>query len=128
MQVFYQTFGFLLAVSFNIILLALFFFVLGKLTNRKNPMGLKQVNGFFKSSSLVDVHLSGSKIIRRVKIIGVTGSVSSKDTLPYELYGMLVLEKENGKRVVIKSELIKMLTESDDETPIATLLDPSGHG
>jgi hypothetical protein len=122
MQVFYQTFGFLFAISFNIMLLAFFFFLFGKLTKRKNPTGLKQVNEFFKNSDLVDVHLPGSKIIRRVKIIGLTGNTSSKDVLPYELSGMLVLEKENGKRVVIKSELIKMLTESDDDSSIATSL------
>ncbi len=62
----------------------------------------------------MDVHLGGTNVLRKVKVVGVSDVAQiGKGGFPYELNGMVVLEKENKKRIMIKAKLISMIVESE---------------
>jgi hypothetical protein len=79
-------------------LLAVFFKIMGLFGKKADESPLIKLKGFFKDAELVDVHLGGTNILKRVRVIGVSdGSQIGKGGFPHELNGMVVLEKEDKK-------------------------------
>lgn len=78
-----------------------------------------KLKGFFKGAESVNIVMGGGRRLDRVKVIGVTDANSVKGGFPYELHNMLVVEKENGKRLMIKASLIKMIEESEETESVS---------
>ncbi len=105
-----------MAFVVGLMILSLFYKLLSMIGRTKAEPPLIRMQSFFKNAEYVDLHLSGHKLLRKVKIIGVSeASQFGKGGLPFELNGMIVLERENAKRLMIKAKAIQMIVESDDE-------------
>ncbi len=116
MENFTEVFGPILAIAIGIMILGIFFKILNSIGKKKDEPPLIKLKGFFKNAEFVDVHISASRVLERVKVVGVTDSSRmSKGGFPYELEGMIVLEKENKKRIMIKAKSISMIVESEDK-------------
>jgi hypothetical protein len=127
MENFSYVFGPVLAVALGIIVLSVFFKILSRFGKTKDEPALIKLKGFFKNAEFVDVHLGGANVLKKVRVIGVSDvSQIGKGGFPYELNGMVVLEKENKKRIMIKAKLITMIVESETESDQARFSEPGG--
>lgn len=127
MENFTYVFGPVLAVVLGIIVLSVFFKVLSRFGKTKDEPPLIKLKGFFKNAEFVDVHLGGMSVLKKVRVVGVSDSYQiGKGGFPHELHGMVVLEKENKKRIMIKAKLITMIVESEIESEQATSSEPGG--
>ncbi len=125
MENFSYVFGPVLAVALGIIVLSIFFKVLSRFGRTKDEPPLIKLKGFFKNAEFVDVHLGGTNVLKKVKVVGVSDvSQIGKGGFPYELNGMVVLEKENKKRIMIKAKLITMIVESETASDQARCSEP----
>ncbi len=112
MEIFYNTFGFVGAVVLGIIILAAFFKVVGVLQSKMGALGIIKMKGFLKDAAWINVHLAGGKLLERVKFVGFTDHSSAKGGhIPYQLSNMVVLETSAGKRILIRSDAVKMIEE-----------------
>lgn len=115
MEKFAEFLGPILAATIGIMILAIFFKILNRIGKKADEPPLIKLKGFFKDAEFVDVHLSGSRVLEKVRLIGVSdASHTGKGAFPYELSGMVVLEKENKKRLMIKAKSINMIVESEE--------------
>ena len=115
MDSFPQVFGPVIAIAVGIMILSIFFKILSRFGKQVDQPPVIKLKGFFQDAEYVDVHLGGTNVLKRVKVIGVSdASRIGKGGFPYELNGMVVLEKENKKRIMIKAKLISMIVEADD--------------
>ena len=127
MENFLQIIGPVIAVAIGIMILAVFFKVMAAVGKKADEPAIIKLKSFFKDAEFVDVHLSGTNILKRVRVIGVSDvSQIGKGGFPYELNGMVVVEKENKKRIMIKAEAISMIVEADEEANKAPASDPVG--
>ena len=71
-----------------------------------------KMKGFLKDASWINVHLAGGKLLERVKFVGFTDHSSAKGRhIPYQLSNMVVLETAAGKRILVRSDAVKMIEE-----------------
>ena len=63
MKTFFQTFGFVAAICAGIILLTVFFTVIGSIRRWLGGPAVVKMKGFLKDAKFVNVHLSGGKIL-----------------------------------------------------------------
>jgi hypothetical protein len=116
METFYITFGFVGAICAGVGLLAGFFTLLSWLKRLTHPSGIVEFRALSKSGKLVNVHLSGGKILQRYRFIGFSDNASLKGGgLPYQLANMLVLESATGARTYLRADSVKMIEELDIE-------------
>ena len=93
MEMFSSTFGFVGAVVLGVVILTVFFKLLGLFSSKKSVPTIIKMNGFLKDAAWINVHLAGGKLLERVKFIGYTDPSSAKGGyIPYQLSNMLVLE------------------------------------
>jgi hypothetical protein len=112
MDTFYQVFGFVAALCAGIIILAVFFTAVGYFKTVVHGPGIKSVTGFVREGKSLNVHLSAGRTLERVRFIGFTGQSSAKGGgIPYQLSSMAVFETEQGARLLVRSDSIKMIEE-----------------
>ena len=112
MEMFYNTFGFVAAIVLGIVTLAIFFKLVGLLQTKMGAPAIIKMKGFLKDASWINVHLAGGKLLERVKFVGFTDHSSAKGGhIPYQLSNMVVLETAAGKRILIRSDAVKMIEE-----------------
>jgi hypothetical protein len=109
MDVFMSTFGGVAALCLGVIILAVFFSLLNRLTGGGNK--IIKFHGLLKEAAWVNVHLVGGNILERMKFVGFTDPPSAKGNIPFHLRNMVVLENDHGLRTLIKAEAIKMIEE-----------------
>lgn len=111
MDLFYQTFGFVAAICAGIIILTLFFTAIGYFKNATRGFDFVRLKGFIKDGKLVNVYLSGGKSVLGVRLVGFTDQSSGKGGVPYQLSHMVVLETVKGARVLVRSDVVRMIEE-----------------
>ncbi len=114
MDTFLNTFGVVVAFCLGIIILAIFFTLLGYLNRAIGGGKIIKLRGFLKEAAWVNVHLIGGNTLERRKFVGFTDSPPAKGNIPFQLRNMVVLEDEKGLRTLIKSDAIKMIEEVED--------------
>jgi hypothetical protein len=114
MDTFYQVFGFVAALSAGIIILTVFFTAVGHFKQATRGFGVVKMKGFIKDGKLVNVHLSGGKSILGVRFVGFTDQSPGKTGVPFQLSRMVVLETLKGSRILIRSDMMKMIEEVED--------------
>ena len=67
------------------------------------------IRGVLKNDTWATVHISGAETFEKVRFIGFTNTESIKTHLPYELNGMVILEDEQGKRILVRAKAIRMI-------------------
>ena len=78
MEMFYTTFGFVGAIVLGIVILAIFFKVLGILQAKMGAPAIIKMKGFLKDAAWINVHLAGGKLLERVRFVGFTDHSSAK--------------------------------------------------
>jgi hypothetical protein len=112
MEMFYTTFGFVGAIVLGIVVLTVFFKVVGLFQVKMGAPALIKMRGFLKDAAWINVHMAGGKILERVRFVGFTDHASGKGGhIPYQLLNMLVLESAAGKRILLRADVVKMIEE-----------------
>ncbi len=111
METFYQLFGYVAALCAGIMILTVFFKILGALSHSRRGLEIVKMKGFVREGKLVHIHLSGGKSLLGVRFVGFTERNSIKAGFPFELSNMVVLENTNGTRVFIRADSVKMIEE-----------------
>ena len=111
MDLFYQTFGFVVAICAGIIILTVFFTAIGYFKRATRGFDVVKLKGFIKDGRLVNVYLSGGKSVLGVRLVGFTDQGSGKGGVPYQLSHMVVLETVKGARVLVRSDAVRMIEE-----------------
>jgi hypothetical protein len=114
MDLFYQTFGFIAAICAGIIILTVFFTVVGYFKRATRGFDVLKLKGFIKDGKLVNVYLGGGKSVLGVKFVGFTDQSAGKGGVPYQLSHMVVLETAKGARVLVRADAVRMLEEIED--------------
>ena len=115
MDKFYQPFVIVAALCAGIIILAVFFTALGYFKQAVSGSDVVTVKGFVREGKRVSVHLSAGRTLQRVQFVGFTGQGSVKrGAIPYQLSHMAVFETEQGARILIRADSIKMIEEVAD--------------
>src|ERR1700733_880013 len=104
MDVFLSTFGGVAALCLGVIILAIFFSLLGYLNRLAGGNKLIKFRGLLKDAAWVNVHLVGGNTLARMKFVGFTDPPSAKGNIPFQLRNMVVLENDHGLRTLIKAE------------------------
>lgn len=106
----FSTFGVaILCVALGIMVLAIFFTLLARITGSGSKPDTIAVRGILKKDTWATVHMSGSETFDRVRFVGFTGSNSMKTHLPYELNGMVILEDGDKRRFMVRAKAIRMI-------------------
>lgn len=118
MQTFLSTLGRVAAVCIGIAFLATFFTMGGWIVRGISSIASPPAAGFIKAGTRVRVHTGSAKAIENVVFQGfVPNSSSSCSPMPYEFAGMLVLQHDSGRRILLKSKNVQMIEEVGDDKP-----------
>jgi hypothetical protein len=101
------------ALCIGIMVLAVFFKILGIIGSYFSNSKYIKIKKFLNKSGFVTVHLSSGKIITNLKFIGCADWSSLKD-YPYEMKNMVVFESVDGKRVLLRASAIRIMEEQED--------------
>jgi hypothetical protein len=113
MDIFYQVFGFVAAVSLGIMILTVFFTIIGYFKRATRGFDVVKMKGFIKDGRLINVHLSSGKLLSGVRMIGFTDQSAGGKAIPRQLSGMVVLETTAGARVYVRADSVRMFEEID---------------
>jgi hypothetical protein len=111
MEYFENVLGVVMACVIGIIVLTVFFKLLAALQRHFDNSPLIKVTGLTKPGGWVNVHVAGGKAIERVKFVGFTEQGGKGGNLPYQMATMLVLEQEDGRRIFVRADSVRMLEE-----------------
>jgi hypothetical protein len=112
MDAFLTTFGAIGAIVLGIVLLTIFFKLLGLIQWMVGKPAVVKIKGLLKDAAWINVHLAGGKILENVRFVGFTDASSIKDgRIPYQLANMVVLETTEEKRILLRADLIRMIEE-----------------
>ena len=114
MDTFCQVFGVVAALSLGIIILTVFFNVVGYFKRTTRGFDIVKMKGFIKDGKLINVHLSSSKSVLGVRFIGFTDQNTGKGGVPYQLAGMAVLETAKGARIYVRADSVRMFEEVEN--------------
>ena len=98
-----------LVVVSGIIVLAVFFQLLSRLSSGGGKPDTLSVRGVLKQGTWAKVHMAGGEVFERVRFVGFTNTENIKTRLPYELNGMVILEDEEGRRMLVRAKGIRMI-------------------
>src|SRR5688500_6364672 len=94
----------------GIIILTLFFKLLGWISGKSSPSPRRVAfKGILDEHTLCTIHLGGGTTYENVRLIGFTDSSSAKGPFPYELNGMAILEHTDGRRTLIQAKNIRTI-------------------
>lgn len=116
MQVFYDTLGFVGAVTIAIIVLVLFFKGIAAVGGLRRGK-VRMVEGLLSPDRAVDVTLTNGRVIAGVQFIGVSDASGMKDGMPYQLSQLLVFQRSDGSRVYVRPDSIRLIEEVSGNTP-----------
>jgi hypothetical protein len=93
-----------------IMVLTVFFKFVNWLT-RQSTSSITRIafRGILDDATRATVCLSNGTALERVRVVGFTDSASIKGPFPFELQGMVILEHEDGRRIMIQAKLIRMI-------------------
>ena len=115
MDTFYQVFGFVTALCAGVIILAVFFTALSYFKRAVRGPGVVAVRGFVREGKRVSVHLAAGRTLLRVQFVGFTDQSSAKGgAIPSQLSSMAVFETEQGARILVRADSIRMIEEVAD--------------
>lgn len=97
------------AICIGIMALSVFFTALAAVNSRLAPARYVKLKGFLKGAEVVDVHLTSGKVMEALSFVGFMDAASSKGGLPYQLQNMVVFETPDHRRVMLRSDLIKII-------------------
>jgi hypothetical protein len=98
------------ALCIGVMVLSIFFTLLNSSKRRFSQFKIIELNGLFKTSDFLNIHLSSGKSVYHVKFIGFTDSESMKG-IPHQLANMVVFVNAHGKRVLLRPDSIRMMEE-----------------
>jgi len=108
MDIFIMWMGPIAAICIGIMVLTVFFKIIGYLGDRVSPVKHIKIKKLLSQSELVTAHLtSGDKIVN-LKFIGFTDNTSVKG-VPFELTNLVTFEKPDGTTVLVRANRIKMI-------------------
>jgi hypothetical protein len=110
MDAFIETFGGVAALCLGVIILAVFFTILG-LFKRKLETKIVEVKGFLKPGTRVNIHLAGGKILEDRKFVGFVSGQPPHTGLPHQFHRMMVLENPQGIKTYVKADTVQMIEE-----------------
>lgn len=106
----FSTFGVgILCAVLGIIVLALFFTVLNRITSGGAKPEAMAVRGVLKKDTWAKVHMIGGETFEKVRFVGFTNTQNIKTHLPYDLNGMVILEDSEGKKFLVRAKAIRMI-------------------
>ncbi|MGZ4963253.1 MAG: hypothetical protein ACXWJB_13840 [Limisphaerales bacterium] len=114
MDIFYQVFGVVMAISLGIMVLTLFFAGIGYFKRRTASFDVVKLKRFIKDGRVVNVHLSSGRVFAGVRFVGFTDQSSAKGGIPFSLSQMVVCETAKGARVFFRAEAVRVIEEVDD--------------
>ena len=110
MYPFVQTISVVGPIVGAIMLLALFFKLLGWAGRRTAPRTTRLVvAGIFDGDTLATIHLSNGTSLENVRIVGFTEPPSAKSAFPYELSRMAILEHPDGRHTLVQAKMIRKI-------------------
>lgn len=109
MEYFLNWLGAIGAICLGIMALAVFFTVLSAVNSRLAPARYVKLKGLLKGAEVVDVHLTSGKVMEALSFVGFMDAASTKGGLPYQLQNMVVFEKSDHRRVMLRGDLIKII-------------------
>ena len=104
------------ALCIGIMILATFFKIINAIGTRFPRVQTVRIKGFLTDTKLVDVHLTSGKIIKSVQFKGFTDYANAKSKIPYQLASMAVFETEDNRRILIRSDSIRVIEEIIKQT------------
>ncbi len=108
------------AICIGIIVLTIFFSLLGAIKDRYASVKYLKFKKVLKESDLVTVHLSSGKSVSGVRFVGFTDASSVKG-VPYSLTNMALCETPEGRKYLIRADTIRMLEQQKtQQTGITT--------
>jgi hypothetical protein len=110
MEQFGQTLGVVAPIVGAIMVLTVFFKVVGWMSGRF-PASTTRIafKGVLDARTRATVHLSNGTTLENVRFIGFTEAGSAKHPFPFELQGMVILEHPDGRRTMVPAKLIRMI-------------------
>lgn len=110
MQTFEQTIGVVGPIVGAIIVLTLFFKLLGWV-GRGSASGTTRiaVKGIFDGNTSTTIHLSNGDTLEDIRILGFTKPPSIKEGFPHELSGMVILQHPDGRHTIIQAKMIRRI-------------------
>lgn len=110
MSLFLQTVSVVGPIVGGIMLLGLFFTMLGWAA-AKGSAGTTRfaVKGMFDERTRVTVHMAGGSCFEDVCILGFIEPASGKNAFPYELGRMLLLEHADGRRILVQAKMVRQI-------------------
>ncbi len=114
MDTFIQTFGFVAALCFGVIILAVFFTCLGYFKRAIHKSWIVAVSDFVRQGKRVCVQLRSGRMIPKVRFLGFTESSSANGAIPHQLSCMAVFESEQGHRLLIRADSIATIEETGE--------------
>jgi hypothetical protein len=110
MELFEQTLGVVAPIVGAIMVLTVFFKVVGWLSSRSTARPTRiAFKGVLDARTRATVHLSTGTTYENVRILGFLDSGSEKGVFPFELHGMVILEPPDGRRILVPAKLIRMI-------------------
>lgn len=115
MEIFIMWMGPIGAICIGIIVLTVFFKIIGYLGDRVSPVKHIKIKKLLSQSELVTAHLTSGDAIPNLKFIGFTDTASVKG-VPYELTNLVTFEKLDGTTVLVRANRIKMIEGQKQKT------------
>jgi hypothetical protein len=108
MDIFIMWMGPIGAICIGIMVLTVFFKIIGYLGDRVSPVKHIKIKKLLSQSELVTAHLTSGDEIPNLKFIGFTDTGSVKG-VPYELTNLVTFEKPDGTTVLVRANRITMI-------------------
>ena len=77
--------------------------------NSRSPPRNITLTGILDKNTSATIHVGSSQCFENVRIIGFTDSASFKDAFPHSMHGMLILEHQDGRRILIQAKNVRMI-------------------
>jgi hypothetical protein len=97
-----------------IVVLTLFYRLMGKLSRTDSKPDTLAIRGVLKPNTIVTVHLLDQEIFERVRFVGFTRTEGRKVHWPFELSGMVILEDEQKQRYLVRAKDIRKIVIAPD--------------
>ncbi|HAI14570.1 MAG TPA: hypothetical protein DCM28_22885 [Phycisphaerales bacterium] len=112
MHPFEQTISIVGPIVVSIIVLTLFFkfmsWIVSQSKGKETPRNIT-LTGILDKNTSATIHVGSSQCFENVRIIGFTDSASFKDAFPHSMHGMLILEHQDGRRILIQAKNVRMI-------------------
>jgi hypothetical protein len=114
MDVFLSWLGPVLALCIGVMILAVFFKLLGALSDRLSPTRNIKIKGFLKQADFVTLHMNRGESLENVRFIGFADATSFKG-MPYQLANMVIVESRSGERILLRADSIRSIRQVSAE-------------